>query len=164
MTLTHMLPTMRRSIPDPLSIDSWPEHTAARGDDVVIGGVSMLRLAELCDTPCVHTAAAVIPGTGGRASDTDIATVVVATVAEVEHGLAHRAILDAGLAACHAVISETRLIGRISPAASVPTRIGLGDGLAMLPADLHDGDLVAIPCTGTTRRRDLALPIGRCGR
>ncbi|MCU1404156.1 MAG: hypothetical protein JWQ43_459, partial [Glaciihabitans sp.] len=27
MTLTTLLPTLRRSIPDPLNIDRWPELT-----------------------------------------------------------------------------------------------------------------------------------------
>lgn len=61
MTLTQLLPTLRRSIPDPIDYDCWPELTTPTTTDIVVSGVSLLRLVSICGTPCVHTAAAVIP-------------------------------------------------------------------------------------------------------
>ncbi|WP_125107151.1 hypothetical protein [Gulosibacter massiliensis] len=55
MTLTEILPTLRRSIPDPLEPQHWPEHTIPTTSDVVVGGVSLMRLVEITDTPAVLT-------------------------------------------------------------------------------------------------------------
>ena len=55
MTLTRILPTLRRTLPEPLHRTDWPEHTRAAVDDLVVGGVSMVSLAGWCGTPCVHT-------------------------------------------------------------------------------------------------------------
>ncbi|WP_291045938.1 hypothetical protein [Herbiconiux sp.] len=46
MTLTSILPTLRATIPDPLVIDRWPEWTHPTTTDVVVSGVSLLRLEE----------------------------------------------------------------------------------------------------------------------
>ncbi|PJJ65364.1 hypothetical protein [Compostimonas suwonensis] len=124
MTLTHIIPSLRRSIPEPLVADRWPEHTVASTTDVTIAGVSLIRLVELCDTPCVHTAAAVIPGTGGRPSPTADMSVVVSTVLSVERspdGLV--VVIDAEPGECDANLAETRLLGRVSTAKGVPVRL-----------------------------------------
>lgn len=55
MTLTTVLPSLRRSIPDPIERRAWPEHTVAEVRDVTVAGVSLTRLAELEGTPCVMT-------------------------------------------------------------------------------------------------------------
>lgn len=55
MTLTAILPTLRRSIPDPLQPGHWPEHTVPTVSDVVIGGVSLRRLVEISGTPALLT-------------------------------------------------------------------------------------------------------------
>lgn len=55
MTLTEILPTLRRSIPDPLNPRHWPEHTMPTTTDVIVGGVSLTRLVELSHTPALHT-------------------------------------------------------------------------------------------------------------
>lgn len=47
MTLTQIMPTLRRSIPDPLHARSWPEHTTATVDDVVIA----VSVTDVVDTP-----------------------------------------------------------------------------------------------------------------
>ncbi|MCS5723030.1 DUF6157 family protein [Herbiconiux sp. CPCC 203407] len=83
MTLTSILPTLRATIPDPLLIDRWPEWTHPTTTDVVVSGVSLLRLVEICDTPCVHVAAAVIPGTHGRPSGLEQASVIVTRVTAI---------------------------------------------------------------------------------
>lgn len=152
MTLTSLLPSLRKSIPDPFVIDRWPEWTHLTTIDVVVSGVSLLRLVELCDTPCVHIAAAVVPGTHGRPSDTEQASVVVAQVVEIPREGA--LILDADLTRVQAHVSEARLIGRASTQHSVPFSLS-AEQSAVLPADLRVGDLIAIPCRGAVCRRQL---------
>jgi hypothetical protein len=55
MTLTAILPSLRRSIPDPLQPRRWPEHTVPTVSDVVIGGVSLRRLVDITGTPALLT-------------------------------------------------------------------------------------------------------------
>lgn len=55
MTLTAILPALRRSIPDPLEPRHWPEHTVPTISDVVVGGVSLTRLVEITGTPALLT-------------------------------------------------------------------------------------------------------------
>ncbi|KQR19216.1 hypothetical protein ASF79_16270 [Agreia sp. Leaf335] len=152
MTLTSLLPSLRKSIPDPFVIDRWPEWTHLTTIDVVVSGVSLLRLVELCDTPCVHIAAAVVPGTHGRPSDIEQSSVVVAQVVEIPREGA--LILDADLTRVQAHVSEARLIGRASTQHSVPFSLS-AEHSAVLPADLRVGDLIAIPCRGAVCRRQL---------
>ena len=169
MTLTQVLPTVRNSIPDPLTIDLWPEYTVATPTDVVITGVSMVELSHWCGTPCVHTAAAVIPGTHGTPSTTEICSVVVATVTEVRHGGRLRLVLDTDLDRCGAIASEARLVGRLSPARGIAAWVRDGSDPAILPEDVHVGDLVAIPCRHTARLQGVRIaiddfPAAHCGR
>lgn len=161
MTLTTILPSLRRSIPDPFVADRWPEHTSVTTTDVVVAGVPMRSLVELCGTPCVHTAAAVVPGSGGCPSPDQQATVIVVTVESVSaasDGLLLS--VDASMAQPALVWSELRLIGRASTAHSVP--FTLDDGTlpvhqVSLPRDLRIGDLLAVPCAGCASLRDLRL-------
>ncbi|MBN9141462.1 MAG: hypothetical protein J0H23_11610 [Micrococcales bacterium] len=160
MTLTEVLPSLRRSLPDPLSIDSWPELTSVTTTDVVVCGISMVRLVELCGTPCVHTGAAVVPGTHGRPSpDADAAIVIVAVTAFCGPDQADGVFVDGCLDRVPAIWSETRLINRASTAhhRSIPVRFGGDDrqARANLPADLRPGDLLAVPCRGMVVLRDL---------
>jgi hypothetical protein len=164
MTLTHILPSLRRSIPDPLDPDRWPEVTTATTTDVFVAGVSLLRLVDICETPCVHTAAAVVPGTHGHPSQTERAAAIVVRVTAVTHGRTGlRVEIDASLTAVHPILSETRLIGRASTAKTVSaalvtlTRDATREDIleAGLPEDLAAGDLLAIPCRGEVARRDL---------
>ncbi|MFT2817605.1 hypothetical protein [Leifsonia sp. A12D58] len=166
MTLTRILPSLRRSIPDPLDLDAWPELSHATTTDVFVSGVSLLRVADLCGTPSVHTAAAVIPCSGGRPSSTERASVIVARVTSVMPAAdgALRVSLDARLAGLQLEFAQTRLIGRASTAkvaqihlAGAGMRAGAGEehtvsGTVTLPADIVVGDLLAIPC-----RRALAM-------
>jgi hypothetical protein len=167
MTLTTILPSLRRSIPDPLSIDRWPEHTVATTTDVLVAGVSMVRLVDVCGTPCVHTAAPVIPGTHGRPALVGQACVVVVRVMGVKRsdtaspvepmtGLSIR--LDGDLGQAHAVAAEARLVGRASTARRVPAvcgRSGAPDLALTVPGDLVVGDLLAVPCEGSVALRDV---------
>ncbi|GAA1448072.1 hypothetical protein [Leifsonia poae] len=155
MTLTNLLPTLRLTLPDPLDRDRWPEYTTATTQDVVIAGVSLLRLAEWCSTPCLHTAAAVIPGTGGRPSETELTSVVVVRVEAVsarpDGGLAVR--IDGDLDLVAAVTAEARLIGRVSTVRN--TRVRIGAAMLELPGDVRAGDLVTVPIAGVARLHDV---------
>ena len=159
MTLTHILPTLRASIPHPMSRDRWPEFTTTSPSDVTVAGVSMTRLADWCGTPCVHTAAAVIPGTNGAPSPTEMTSVIVTRVREISR--AHDGSLDiwidARLADCDAHTAQIRLIGRVSTASDQTARIHTA-GLHVpsvvvseIVSDLQVGDLFALPCSGTVR-------------
>jgi hypothetical protein len=162
MTLTHILPTLRRSLADPISRDSWPEYTSTTPDDVTVAGLSLVTLVQWCGTPCVHTAAAVIPGTNGRPSQTALASVVIVRVIAAElAGGTLNVWIDGELDGCAAIESETRMIGRASTAhatgatiysvsAHTPVRFA-----PELPDDLKAGDLLAIPCHGVTVLRDV---------
>lgn len=166
MTLTAIMPSLRRSIPDPFTVDAWPERSYATTTDVIVSGVSMLRLVDVCETPCVHTAAAVIPGTHGRPSPSaDAAVVVVRVTAVLKNFDAARVVLiDACVDSVNATWRETRLIGRASTVRSTSAILLSGDshevprvgrGLIELPDDLREGDLLAVPCAGTVALREV---------
>lgn len=166
MTLTSLLPTLRRSIPDPLAVDAWPQHTTASITDLSVAGVSMLRLVELCETPCVHSGVAVLPGTNGKANPKrDAAVVVVRVTAVLVNWDAERVVLiDACLDSVAVRWTEMRLIGRVSTVkdASAIVLAGeahqspcLGRSVVALPGDLREGDLLAVPCAGILTRRDI---------
>jgi len=163
MTLTDLMPSLRRTLPDPFTIDRWPEFTTVTPDDISVAGVSLTRLVDWCSTPCVHTAAAVIPGTHGRPSETELASVVVTRVTTVSaspDGI-RQVELDAVISGCNATAREIRLIGRASTShrrtASLISAAPLGRAeiVVELPADLRAGDLLAIPCAGVTCLHDV---------
>lgn len=166
MTLTTILPSLRRSIPDPFVADRWPECTSLTTCDVVVAGVPMVRLVELCGTPCVHTAAAVIPGSGGRPSASEQTTVIVMRVTAAGPGPdGHHLSVDACLSELTPSWAELRLIGRASTAHSVPFVVDSERGTdqqlvgrtVVLPRDIHPGDLVAVPCNGNAVLRQLRV-------
>lgn len=155
MTLTALLPTLRRSIPDPIALDHWPELTRASTNDVFVAGVSLLRVVDVFGTPCTHSAAAVIPGSNGWPSPTMRATAAVMRVVAVTHtptGVV-RLEVDARVDRVAAVLAETRLIGRASTARVAAAM--LVDGARAwplvhgLPGDVAVGDLLAFPCRGS---------------
>lgn len=158
MTLTRMIPSLRATLPDPLLVDSWPEATFATTTDVVVSGISLLRLVEVCGTPCVHSGAAVIPRTGGRPSPTLRTAVLVVRITRAEPHDSGRLIVetDARLDDLRLVWSEARLIDRASTAHSGTVLVAISPvdpdltGTAsacstQLPLDLRPGDLLAIP-------------------
>ena len=165
MTLTAMLPTLRRSIPDPFRPSAWPEYTEMTTTDVIMAGVSLRRLVELCDSPCVHTADALVPGSHTKTPLRRDASVVVVTVSGVfDSDDGERVIqVDADMTDVPAVWDETRLLGRISTRPSRPvvmlagvdSRTPRGRGPAWVPADVAEGDLLAIPCTGMVTLHDI---------
>jgi hypothetical protein len=158
MTLTRLLPSLRRTLPDPLSHDLWPEATIATTTDVVVSGISLLRLVEVCGTPCIHSGAAVVPGTNGRPSDTAKTAVLVVRVTEVMPHASGNTVIetDARLDNLRLIWSETRLINRASTAHGgvvliarrpVDPELAFTTDVASvdLPLDLRVGDLLAIP-------------------
>ena len=140
----------------------WPTSTHLTSSDVVIDGMSLLHLVQLCGTPCVHSAHAAVPG-GGHRLYLRNAAVVVVQVTEVFPfpGTDRVVLINACLDGARPVWAGTRIIGRASGAASSGAIILAGEtgeavpsGLLQLPADLAPGDLLAIPCrTGCAGRR-----------
>lgn len=163
MTLTDATRTTTPALSSSLPRDRWPEFTVSSATDVGVAGVSLLRLVDWCGTPCVHTAAAVIPGTDGRPSETELASVVVSRVLATEPriGGGLDVWLDADLGGCLAYVPDGRMIGRRSTGATVVatpqwtgSRFEASDSL-LLPADVRVGDLIAIPCAGATTLHDV---------
>lgn len=163
VTLTHIIPSLRGSLSNPLSRDVWPEFTATSVDDVSVAGVSLTRLAGWCGTPCLHSAAAVVPGTGGMPSPTETASAVVTRVLEVTRSAdgSLDVWIDARLSGVPAVVSELRMIGRVSTAPDAPARIHAAgpaappDPVTELVSDLRVGDLLTLPCPGTVVLREI---------
>lgn len=171
MTLTSILPTLRRSIPTPFSRDAWPARTVPTCEDVVVGGISVARYVELCGLPAVMTAPAVIPLSGGMPSTTASTTVLILQVsaarsaAEVD-SLALAARFDD---AVRPVWSEARLLARVSGAPDHRFAVRGSDGsrlpgvAVLLPADMRPGDLVAVPCPGAVGVGDIRPRSGVTG-
>lgn len=163
MTLTSILPTLRDSLPSPFDREVWPARTSPTLDDVVVAGVSLLRIVDLCATPCVYTGAAVIPMSGGVVSSTDSTTVVVARIAETDAGSIR---LDATFRLHAPLWREARLLGRVSHAYEQPFSVldadsGAVSGVVRIPGDPRVGDLVAVPCPGCFSVGDVRPSRGR---
>ncbi|WP_316317190.1 hypothetical protein, partial [Clavibacter michiganensis] len=123
MTLTAILPSLRRSIPDPLAAALWPAGTVATTTDLRVGDVSLVALAAERGTPCTTTAAAVERGSSARASRTASASAVVLrilAVAPATAGSPRALLVDADVAGLACAWAEARLIGRASTAAARP--------------------------------------------
>lgn len=167
MTLTEILPTLRRSLPVPLTARLWPEHTEATTTDVTVGGISLLRLLEIGASPAVLTGD--LPWPNPRAprangSGTDV-TVLICTVAlRVDTQQGKRiAVIDCALDGVDAHWAECRLLGRASTFRSVEIELLPGEGVASrwphptahLPSDLREGDIIAVPCAGAVTLHDV---------
>ncbi len=127
MTLTAILPSLRRSIPDPLAAAEWPAGTVATTTDLRVGDVSLVALAAERGTPCTTTAAAVERGSSGHASRTASASAVVLrilAVAPATAGSPRALLVDADVAGLACASAEARLIGRASTAAARPAEVG----------------------------------------
>lgn len=190
MTLTAVLPSLRRSIPDPLDGRLWPEYTVTAVDDVIVGAVSLVRLAQLEGTPCVMTGDLYHPkprDARARGVGTDVTVVVVRVMSHDGSDGRRRAAVDGRLEALPARWSECRLIGRVSTVRPLAIELSAEDGdgadtgridetaaaMCTLPGDLRAGDLLAIPCAGAVslhevrvRRAGVEIDDGgwRCGK
>lgn len=167
MTLTGILPTMRLSIPDPLDIGFWPMHTHPTVSDVIVAGISLTRLVELNGTPALLTGDLPRPGAphvrafGGG---TDVTVLVFRVTLRVDTQEDKRiALTDCTFDGVSAQWSECRLIGRASTSKSVRIELIPGDvggvswphPVALLPGDLREGDLLAVPCAGAVALHDV---------
>ncbi len=167
MTLTTVLPSLRRSIPDPIESRAWPEHTVAKVRDVFVAGISLTRLAELSGTPCVMTGDLAHPHTQDarrRGIGMDVTVLVFRVTLRVDSQDARRlALVDCATQDLPIQWEHCRLIGRASTAKDAVFDIVPGDVGApawpyirvSLPADLVEGDLLAVPCSGALALRDV---------
>ncbi|MFL0565151.1 hypothetical protein ACH0CG_05310 [Microbacterium sp. 179-I 1D1 NHS] len=167
MTLTTVLPSLRRSIPDPIERRAWPEHTVAEVRDVTVAGVSLTRLAQLEGTPCVMTGDLAHPHTQDarrRGIGMDVTVLVFRVTLRVDSQDARRlALVDCATHDLPIQWEHCRLIGRASTAKTAMVDIVPGDVgapawpyiQASLPTDLVEGDLLAVPCTGALALRDV---------
>jgi hypothetical protein len=134
-------------------------------DDVVVAGVSMRRLVEVCGTPCVHSGEA--PGMR-RDEDGCGALVVVAVTAVLAGAGGERVVcVDGHLDGVDARWGEARVLGRASGRSSVVRIVAAaptsGMAAVALPDDLAVGDLVVVPCGGSPALHDVRLggrPVG----
>lgn len=160
MTLTALMPSLRRTLPDPLDVSCWPVHTEPTVSDVRVSAVSMTRLADVAGTPCVHTAEETPPRYRPRDWSPRGMSVTVAAVTVVDLvGGKVLVALDAAVPTC-AVLDEARLIGRCTTATALVTTITTTDTVAgrpaVLPGDVAVGDLVCFPCSRALTHRDVA--------
>lgn len=170
MTLTDILPSLRRSLPDPMDHDMWPAGTIARVDDLIVEGASMTEAAQMHGTPLLREGDACVRRTQGLRIATGMrATVIVLRVLSVAHhpGGALLLHVDADLSGVPAALEEMRLLGRVSTAHDAPAFlvhevpsahgapfVRLASGL---PADLCTGDLLAVPAAGSIRREHVTV-------
>lgn len=134
-------------------------------DDVVVAGVSMRRLVEVCGTPCVHSGEAM----GIRGDEDGCGALVVVAVTAVLAGAGGERVVcvDGRLDGVDAQWGEARVLGRGSGRSSVVRIVAAaptsGTAAVALPADLAVGDLVVVPCGGSPALHDVRLggrPVG----
>lgn len=170
MTLTAILPTLRASLPEPTDPFLWPAHTETTTDDVLVAAVSMVRLAGLAGTPCVHTADQAPPRYRPRGWTPREVSVVVASVLHVRRPRPDVVLLELdAVLPRSAVLDQVRLIGRVSTAPATRAYVvsacdGSTDGPfhrlpAPVPSDVRVGDLLCFPCVAAIRHRDVVEPV-----
>jgi len=170
VTLTAILPTLRASLPEPMDPALWPAYTETTTDDVLVAAVSMVRLAGLTGTPCVHTAEQAPPRYRPRSWSPRDVSVAVASVVRVRRSRTGVVLLELdAVLPPFAVLDQVRLIGRVSTAAPTRTSVVMpydgSDGEpfhrlpAPLPADVREGDLLCFPCVSAIRHRDVVEPV-----
>lgn len=145
-------------------LEHWPRYTTATVDDIVVSGVSMLRLVELCGTPCVHTATASAHTEAtvddGPPRQLDVSVVIVRVTSVRGRGAERVVEVDGRLDGSDACWLELRRIGRASTAPIVavglltPSEPGTGNQVS-LPVDIAAGDLIAVPCGHVSALRDI---------
>jgi hypothetical protein len=143
---------------------AWPAFTSHLDDDVVIAAVSLVRLSDLCGTPCVHTADAHTPHTAHddhHLGDHPVSVVIARVLSsELRGDLLLHVTLDADLTGCQPALEAARVIAR-APGAFLTAAVvdgPTGSEAAMacqLPADLRAGDVIVIPCHGAARLHDV---------
>lgn len=167
MTLTDILPTLRSSIPTPLAERLWPEHTHPTTTDVIVGGVSLLRLLENGGSPAVLTGDLPHPKAAaaraiGIGSDVTVLVFTVTLRVDTQNRKSI-ALADCSFDGVDAHWEECRLIGRASTARDITIELLPGEEGAStwphpcvrLPADLREGDVLAVPCAGAVTLHDV---------
>lgn len=159
MTLTEILPTLRQSIPAPLDRWRWPVHARSTTTDVVVGGISLMRLFEISGSPAVLTGDLPLPTAG-----TDVTVLLFRITLRVDTQEDKRiALTDCSFEGIDAVWEECRLIGRASAARTTTIELIPGEEggaawphpIATLPSDLREGDVVIVPCAGAVTLRSV---------
>ena len=154
-TLLHTVLTARHATLRDAARATWPADVTFSPDDVLVGDRSLVGLAGRRGTPFVIVdttveRAAQVPLVDARTRSIVIAR-VEATVPRLG-GRPRQVWLDADLDACAAVTEHARLIGRVGRAGRRRFTVHPAPGRAGAPAhltdDLHEDDLVAVPCLG----------------
>lgn len=147
------------------ALECWPEGTVHTRDDVVINGSSLVQIASAGPTPAVRI------GTAGglrvqQPSPRRFITVVLTRVEQIGYSEATRRSeiwVDAELDRCRPILTAARIVGRESTARQKRMHLrpqpATGPGWVRMPVDIAVGDLIVVPCDGTTplgdvRRRD----------
>jgi hypothetical protein len=139
-------------------LDWWPERTSVSDSDIVVTGVSLRRLVDLCGTPAVHSGASGSFGDGRHRSTNERTGVLVTRVlAMTRHSVGRPVVqVDARLDNLRLIWSQARRVGgkptsrtRAVLLVRSPSTTDLADTddviSLSLPANLSVGDLLAIP-------------------
>ena len=139
-------------------LDVWPEATVATDTDIVVAGISLRRLADVCGTPTSHSAASVRSNSRSlREAGTSTGVLVTRVLAVADHYSGVPVVqVDARLDHLRLVWSEARVIGAKAGARSKLSLLVRKAGrvditkthnvlVVDLPARITAGDLIAIP-------------------
>jgi hypothetical protein len=139
-------------------LDWWPKSTTVSADDILVAGVSLRRLVDVCGTPAVHSGSSVIFGNRREGSTAECTAVLVTRVLAMTRHRSGRTVVqvDARLGSLRLIWSQARRVGgkQTSRTRTVllvrnPSMIDLADAedvLAVsLPANLRAGDFLAVP-------------------
>ena len=144
------------------SVDYWPEGTVQTRDDVIFHGSSLVRVAREGHTPAVRIGPAARGWGRSTAVPQRFITVLLTRVEQIGYSAKTRLPeiwVDAELNHCQPIFSAARVIGRESSARHkrMHLRPQAGDdaGWVRLPADIVAGDLIVVPCDGTTPLSDV---------
>jgi hypothetical protein len=153
------------------ALECWPKGTVQTRDDVIVDGLSLAAAAAEGHTPLVRIG----PATASfSATPQRFITVLLCRVERIGHAENSRRPqlwVDAELDHCELILSAARLVGREGAARRrrmelCPRPNGSARWIR-LPIDIAAGDVVAVPCEGTTPLSDVRRhphPSVRLGR
>lgn len=152
MTILNSIALSNASL-DAATAACWPTGTTHTERDVLVRGVSLSAVATADGTPFVRVGQARTWHPRHRGAERSL-TIVVTRVEHIDHlGLFQRPDVWVDAALGGRQISTVRVIGRPSPTRRRRVRLlteGAPGHVARLdvPADVHEGDLLAIACVG----------------
>lgn len=161
MTILNSIALSNASL-DAATAACWPAGTTHTERDVLVRGVPLSAVASVDGTPFVRVGQARTWHPRHRGTERPL-TIVVTRVEHVDHlGLFQRPDVWVDAALGGRQIETVRVIGRPSAARRRRVRLlteGAPGDIARLdiPADVHEGDLLAIACVG-------ALPLSGVSR